>query len=98
MKKTQKTRFFKKSLQIFFEIGKIHVVYVYIKNQKQTDELQRSQLGCGLGKVCTCPLTPGPGTVTSKNRNFYKHFECILTCFTHQATFFISEFRNVLDF
>ena len=34
------------------KIGKIHVIYVYIKNQKQTDELQRSQVGCGLGEVC----------------------------------------------
>ena len=35
------------------KIGKIHVIYVYIKNQKQTDELQKSQVGCVLGEVCS---------------------------------------------
>ena len=34
------------------KIGKIHVIYVYIKNQKQTDELPKSQVGYGLGEVC----------------------------------------------
>ena len=34
------------------KIGKIHVIYVYIKNQKQTDELPKSQVGCVLEEVC----------------------------------------------
>ena len=36
----------------FLKIGKIHAIYVYIKNQKQTDELPKSQVGCVLGEVC----------------------------------------------
>ena len=31
---------------------KNYVIYVYIKNQKQTDELPKSQVGCVLGEVC----------------------------------------------
>ena len=36
---------------LFLKIGKIHVIYVYIKKQKQTDELLKSQVGCALGEV-----------------------------------------------
>ena len=39
------------------KIGKIHVIYVYIKNQKQTDELPKSQVGYGLGEVCESDST-----------------------------------------
>ena len=36
---------------MILKIGKIHVIYVYIKNQKQTDELPKRQVGCVLGEV-----------------------------------------------
>ena len=52
------------------KIGKIHVIYVYIKNQKQTDELPKSQVGFVLGEVwlassvllgaCAAQLAGGP--------------------------------------
>ena len=36
---------------------KIDKIHVYIKNQKQTDELPKSQVGFGLGEVCNVVLT-----------------------------------------
>ena len=37
-KKHKKCDFSKRARQKILKIGKIHVIYVYIKNQKQTDE------------------------------------------------------------
>ena len=51
-KKHKKCDFSKRARQKILKIGKIHVIYVYIKNQKQTDELPKSQVGCVLGEVC----------------------------------------------
>ena len=51
-KKHKKCDFSKRAPQKILKIGKIHVIYVYIKNQKQTDELPKSQVGCVLVEVC----------------------------------------------
>ena len=51
-KKRKKCDFSKRARNFFLKIGKIHAIYVYIKNQKQTDELPKSQVGCVLGEVC----------------------------------------------
>ena len=51
-KKHKKCNFSKRARQKILKIGKIHVIYAYIKNQKQTDELPKSQVGCVLGEVC----------------------------------------------
>ena len=42
----------KRARKFFLKIGKIHVIYVYIKNKKQTDKLPKSQVGCVLEEVC----------------------------------------------
>ena len=55
-KKHKKCNFSKRARQKILKIGKIHVIYVYIKNQKQTDELPKSQVGCVLVEVCTPAL------------------------------------------
>ena len=57
-KKHKKCDFSKRARQKILKIGKIHVIYVYIKNQKQTDELPKSQVGCVLGEVCYTLCTP----------------------------------------
>ena len=49
-KKHKKCDFSKRARQKILKIGKIHVIYVYIKNQKQTDELPKSQVACVLGE------------------------------------------------
>ena len=54
-KKHKKCDFSKRARQKILKIGKIHVIYVYIKNQKQTDELPKSQVGCVLGEVWAAP-------------------------------------------
>ena len=43
---------------------------MYIKNQKQTDELQRSQVGCGLGEVCQLDFNDGQFLIAMRCRCF----------------------------
>ena len=62
---TKQCDFSKRACLKILKIDKIHVIYVYIKNQKQTDELQRIQVGCGLEELWN-PCQDGLGQLCSE--------------------------------